>query len=71
MLIIEHIPFIFLVTIVIYTVLYIFFIYQVHETPNQKSQNWLTRHPHHAAVIAGGIFIVVSLLVISLSTDIL
>ncbi len=68
-LIIQHLPFIFLITLSIYTVCFV--MVHVSGTPEQEANNWLVRHPKHSAGIAVLIFLVVSLLVISLSTDIL
>ena len=66
----QHLPFILLVTLSVCALLYVTF--RLDEIPEQKkTKYWLNRHPRLSAVVAGVIFVIVSLIVISLATDIL
>ena len=69
-LIAQHMPFVFLTTATICVFLYI--ILKLDEIPEkEKTKHWINRHPKHSAIGAMVIFIVISLIVLTLATDIL
>jgi hypothetical protein len=68
-LIAQHMPFIFLVTMTICTMLYVI----IHANKNLQldAKRWLNRHPIYFIMMAVVIFVGVSLVVLTLATEIL
>jgi hypothetical protein len=49
----------------------LYVIFRIDETPGRVGQSWLARNEMYSAMIAAGIFLVVAVMVIGLTTDLL